>query len=232
MVVHCATHKLMRLHYEAGFLPQNADILDIGQVEWGYSADDLVKDIHRFSHGQERENFINRLIVAAKNNDVFEVGKIYYNLFFKNKTHEIIDLHGTKDAMKLNLNNKISTGKEYSVIINNGTAEHIFNIGQVFETIHNHAAPGALMIHEIPFLGCINHGFYNINPTFIFDLSASNNYQIISAHACSCEHSDILRINNAKDGEKCEWKNSLLVFYLMQSNKKKEFVYPQQGVYK
>ncbi|MBI3864495.1 MAG: hypothetical protein HY290_21645 [Planctomycetia bacterium] len=36
------------------------------------------------------------------------------------------------------------------------------------------------MIHAMPNQGSYDHGFYNYHPTFVFDLSQANRYQIVS----------------------------------------------------
>ena len=35
------------------------------------------------------------------------------------------------------------------------------------------------MLHILPFIDWINHGFYNFNPIFFADLAASNEYEIV-----------------------------------------------------
>ena len=49
---------------------------------------------------------------------------------------------------------------------------------QFFKTVHDLTVPGGLMIHEMPFNGWVDHGFYNFQPTFYFDLAAANGYTI------------------------------------------------------
>ena len=36
-----------------------------------------------------------------------------------------------------------------------------------------------LMMHIVPFIGYINHAFYNYPPLFFIDLASANNYDII-----------------------------------------------------
>lgn len=38
------------------------------------------------------------------------------------------------------------------------------------------------MIHEIPFYGYLNHGFYNYNPLFLETLAVANNYKMIGMY--------------------------------------------------
>ncbi len=234
MVVHYATHQLMKFHHTAGTLPRECSVLDIGQVEWGYQAHGLLDDINQFGTADRREPLRQRLFAAAKVNDVFGIGRIYYDLYFSPVIYDTIDLHGTAQALKLNLNHPIQLERQYDVVLNNGTAEHVFNIGQVFQTIHDHTKPGGLMVHEVPFTGFLNHGFYNINPVLMFDLATANNYEILSLHACAHGYTEFVEIKSADDGAKCDWPKSAdsnLICYLRKSKDDSKFKLPQQGVY-
>ena len=68
----------------------------------------------------------------------------------------------------------------FDVVTNLGTAEHVFNQYQVFKSAHEKTNPGGIMIHALPNQGCYDHGFYNYHPTFVFDLSQANRYQIVT----------------------------------------------------
>ena len=62
---------------------------------------------------------------------------------------------------------------KYDLLIDSGTAEHCFNIGQVFENYFQMLKPGGVLIQYIPFLSP-NHGFWSINPTAIYDMARVN----------------------------------------------------------
>ena len=62
---------------------------------------------------------------------------------------------------------------------NFGTTEHVFNIGQSFENIHNLLNVGGLQLHTLPAYGYIDHGFYNIHPCAYLDMAKANEYEIV-----------------------------------------------------
>jgi hypothetical protein len=64
--------------------------------------------------------------------------------------------------------------------LNNGTAEHVFNVGQLFKTMHERTKPLGLMLHDGPFTGWVNHGFYTFQPTLYLDLAAANDYELLA----------------------------------------------------
>jgi hypothetical protein len=61
---------------------------------------------------------------------------------------------------------------------NFGTAERVFNIGELFHSIHDALRPGGVAMHVLPAFGDIDHGFYNIHPAVYFDLAAADDYTI------------------------------------------------------
>lgn len=69
--------------------------------------------------------------------------------------------------------------RTYDLITNFGTAEHVFNVGQVFVTIHQLLKDGGIVLHVLPTLGDCNHGFWNIHPTVYFDIARENGYEIL-----------------------------------------------------
>jgi hypothetical protein len=72
--------------------------------------------------------------------------------------------------------------ERFRVATNFGTAEHIFDIGQMFRSMHDALLPGGVALYVLPTFGDINHGFYNIHPTLYFDLAEANGYAIDDFH--------------------------------------------------
>ena len=62
---------------------------------------------------------------------------------------------------------------QYDLVMDSGTAEHCFNIGQTFENYFHMLKPGGLLLQYIPFLSP-NHGFWSANPTVVFDIASCN----------------------------------------------------------
>ena len=86
--------------------------------------------------------------------------------------------------------------KVYDLVINNGTGEHIFDQYSLFKNIHNLCNLNGLMLHILPFIDWINHGFYNFHPIFFADLSAANDYEIIKLSMADRNGNEIEYITN------------------------------------
>mgnify|MGYP001232636489 FL=1 len=71
------------------------------------------------------------------------------------------------------------SGSSFNLVINNGTGEHVFNQFALFKNMHNLCQVDGLMLHILPFIDWINHGFYSFHPIMFADLAASNGYELM-----------------------------------------------------
>jgi hypothetical protein len=90
-----------------------------------------------------------------------------------------LDLDDARADYRYNLNDATSLPRRFDVITNFGTAEHIFNVGNVISLIHNHLEVRGLALHVLPTRGDYNHGFYNFHSTWFRDLAQANQYEIV-----------------------------------------------------
>lgn len=94
-----------------------------------------------------------------------------------------IDINGAENSFQFDLNYDLrefyNFDKTFDLVVNNGTGEHVFNQYSLFKNIHQITNDKGIMLHILPFIDWINHGFYNFNPIFFADLAASNDYEIL-----------------------------------------------------
>jgi hypothetical protein len=179
-----------------GLLPQKCSILEIGQANWYGDKNpwDLRALIADIADAERRQRMLERFdslftITDGVGNYLnstghFDTAELFYDWIFQPLETYAIDLHGTDSARPWDLNTfKVSWENE--VVINNGTAEHIFNVAQVFRTMHDACKVGGLMIHDAPFTGWVDHGFYCLQPTLFYDLARVNNYELLSVWVCN-----------------------------------------------
>ncbi|HET6159645.1 MAG TPA: hypothetical protein VFE34_14970 [Dongiaceae bacterium] len=67
----------------------------------------------------------------------------------------------------------------FDVVLDAGTMEHCFNVGQAVRNIVDMAKVGGFVIHLNP-MAMINHGFFNFSPTFYHDFYGQNGHQLVS----------------------------------------------------
>ena len=67
----------------------------------------------------------------------------------------------------------------FDIVLDAGTMEHCFNVGQAVCNILAMAKVGGFVIHMNP-MTMINHGFFNFSPTFYHDFYGQNGHQLIA----------------------------------------------------
>jgi hypothetical protein len=72
----------------------------------------------------------------------------------------------------------------YCLTVNGGTTEHLIDQENAFRVMHDLTKVGGLMLHQVPFLGSIDHGFFNYNPNFFTALARFNSYDILGIWLC------------------------------------------------
>lgn len=76
----------------------------------------------------------------------------------------------------VDLNHKVDLGN-FDLVIDPGTIEHCFNIGQAVFNAADAVKVGGRIFH-IPPMSLMNHGFYNICPTMLFDFYTQNGWKV------------------------------------------------------
>src|SRR5262245_8186900 len=93
-----------------------------------------------------------------------------------------IDVNEKFGSVMMDLNKDLAAdygySERFSLVTNNGTGEHVFNQYMVFKNVHELCKPQGLMVHSVPFINWVNHGFYSFHPGLYSDLAAANGYGI------------------------------------------------------
>jgi hypothetical protein len=173
-----------RLKAEGQF-PPRPSVIELGEAVWdgAVATEILSDDIENLVKDERQREELHQRMAAVLCGDTadgnWDLAKIFYQVFLDYRKITAIDLHGTAAAHKLDLNHPLDLGEQFDVLINSGTAEHVFNVFQFFKTSHELVAPGGVMVHTMPFRGWLEHGFYSFNPTFFWDVAAANDYQML-----------------------------------------------------
>jgi len=70
----------------------------------------------------------------------------------------------------------------FNFVLDSGTIEHIFDIKSVMDNIVKVTKIGGYVLHLAPTQNFINHGFYQISPTFFYDYYTQNGFRIIESY--------------------------------------------------
>lgn len=242
MAISAADYLVFRELAKAGAIPPQPDVLELGEANWYGDVEigQLVGDIQSYVDTNKQASLLSeleRLFSDLSAEGVFfDIAKVFYKTFLDYRSITAIDLHGTSKALRCNLNEPVIMDRQFHVVINTGTAEHVFNLLQFFKTMHEWTCPGGLMIHAFPFMGWLDHGFFNFNPTLIADLAAANQYVVPVWVYSETQPFRFVQIRNIeqihemkKRGELRE--DSMLHTVLRKPQQEQTFVVPMQGYY-
>ncbi len=169
------------------------------------------------------------------------------------REYAAIDLIDEAAEYRADFNQPYEPERQFDMVVNAGTAEHVFNIGEAFRTMHNLLAPGGVALHVLPTYGAYYHGFYNIHSVLFRSLVTSNDYEMLNlsyAHDISEENRRFIanpacRLDDITKNE-VKWQNLKFSWYYLKSilmrrerpvslihaairkTKESPFVFPQQ----
>jgi hypothetical protein len=161
-------------------------VLELGQSNWygDVSLDDFVQEIRRaVVEPAERDRQLSRLaesVAARRPDQLYEIARIFFDTIVRAREYSAIDPGSPGSRFQFDLNLPVPIEEKFDLVLNFGTAEHIFNVYQFFKTAHDRTETGGVMMHTAPFNGWPDHGFFNFQPTFFFDLARANRYEILS----------------------------------------------------
>jgi len=238
MAITAVNYFLIKKLREQKILPYFNTILEIGEQNWygDLSPRVLFDDIKLFAKDSDKDYLefkLNSIVEDPPPNILFDIAKIFYKIFFHFESIASIDLHGTSSSMKLDLNLPHDLGKQFDCVINFGTAEHVFNIYQVFSSIHKWIKTDGIVIHDLPMYGYLDHGFYNFHPTFFWDLVSANKYQNIMVAKTTSKN--VFTYPNRKscsdDLLSMDKTKSYAIWSIYKKIYDEDFKIPMQGVY-
>jgi hypothetical protein len=122
---------------------------------------------------------------------------------------------------------------KYGLVTNHGTSEHLINQLNLFKVMHDFTKIDGVLLHAVPFMGYVDHGFFSYHPNFFEALARYNSYEMIgmwiglSSHLPSYIPWDV----NMLECLSLSPKSTHLIIAVMRKTHDKEFCPPFQGVY-
>ncbi len=155
-----------------------------------------------------------------------------------------IDVNTEKDAIAMDLNTDISKQynytKQFDLVTNNGTGEHVFNQYTVYKNMHDLTKVGGYMIHVLPFYRWVDHGFWNTQPNLYPCLAHQNDYDLLglwigTSDGQKIEKCKVTALRRYKgyrhDFQLGTWERDPMVVAIMKKKNNNAFQIPQQELY-
>lgn len=120
-----------------------------------------------------------------------ETGDLFYHLGMKLKVVDFARTFGVDVVADLNHPQDFG---EHDLVIDPGTLEHCFNIGQAFINAVCSVKEGGAIMHLSP-MNMLNHGFYNLNPTLFHDFYTQNKWDVKEIKVLPASDPNIHSIN-------------------------------------
>jgi len=108
---------------------------------------------------------------------IADAASLFAMMGFELEVMDLVEARGGEIIQDLNVPVPESLHEQYAVVIDGGTLEHCFNIGQAALNAASLTASGGFVLHGNP-LNMYNHGFYNLNPVWYRDFYAANGFEV------------------------------------------------------
>lgn len=221
MAITLAALQLIASLHERGLLSHRRRVMEIGSQDLHPKQDDVA-------------GLLTRLVGAQRDPDIFITPEIMYKTLGFD-VYQCIDADGRHDALMFDLNNDLRDAyrytEEFDLVTNHGTTEHVFDQCRAFQNIHTLCAVGGLMLHEVPFQRWINHGLYNYQPTFFYDLASANHYTVIGVYLGMPAVGDITPYSDALAKALCRTDLDLELMVALLKTREEAFRNPYNGKY-
>jgi hypothetical protein len=114
------------------------------------------------------------------------VSDVFSSLGFSSlEALDFSDHEGAEHIFDLN-NAALPSGlhNRYDLVYNGGTLEHIFHVPNALMNISKMVRAGGTVVHLLPCNNWVEHGFYQISPTLMFDYYAAAGYWAMGSFLC------------------------------------------------
>ncbi|MBP5855638.1 hypothetical protein KAJ83_01350 [Marivibrio halodurans] len=171
-----------------GLIGAGRTLLDFGSSNlYAATADQIAAFVRRHveSPRPDLDEFANRLASGSgKGPDGQALNQAFLGELLEaiNMTYESIDIAAGYKTRQVDLNVEplpAAMVGRYDSVINCGTSEHILNQLNTFNAIHAATKSGGRMMHVLPAIGFVDHGYFTYTSRFFFDLAGYNQYEVV-----------------------------------------------------
>ena len=109
--------------------------------------------------------------------------KFFRNLGFESSTSlDVSDYENADLILDLNYPLSAVAFKQYDVVYDGGTVEHVFDVPEALKNIFKLTKVGGLIVHHVVANQNVDHGYYQFSPCLFHDFYSINNFEIIQTY--------------------------------------------------
>jgi hypothetical protein len=224
---------------EAGAILPGGDLLEIGEsVVVAYNTPlDLIASVEPHIPPSRAAEAKRRAEASGHNKSLYQQtfgpARAFYDAVFEPRVYLAAEITPKPRRLCIDMNVNPVVRQQFDYVINNGSSEHIFDQARTYKFIHDATRVGGLMFHWTPCLGYENHGLFNAQPGFFFDLSQANGYDIVRVDLIG--HNAFCALESGDDYRRAVLDKSALrqsmVCAILRKTSDSAFNPPIQGVY-
>lgn len=115
--------------------------------------------------------------LAGVGDPMFESLAFFRALGVEPEVIDVARLRGVERLVDLNHPLPADLARAFDLVVDTGTCEHCFNVGQAFANACEALAHRGVLVHAAP-LTRVNHGFWNFSPTVYPDFFGANGFEL------------------------------------------------------
>jgi hypothetical protein len=115
--------------------------------------------------------------MPTRSDPIYDSLETFKYLGIESRVIDIVKARGSEEIVDLNLPLPAHLTTNFDIVVDTGTCEHCFNVGQAFANACAAVNEGGYLIHAAP-MTRTNHGFWNFCPTVYPDFFEDNGFRI------------------------------------------------------
>jgi len=163
-------------------LPASPNVVELGNQTFKPRADDFRRIESQLSAQSKPFDAALLRDIETRGGDALDASTADYYRALGFASYRTIDVNARYNSLVMDLNRDLAAHygfrETFDLVTNNGTGEHVFNQSAVFSNAHALCDVGGVMLHVLPFVNYLNHGFFAYNPILFHDLAAANHYEV------------------------------------------------------
>ena len=165
-------------------LPPSASVCCLGYPDVLIS-DDQARQIlgpetaARLAYRPDSEQILAWHRLASKLDRVIDAQSLFAAMGMRFTVIDLVASRGGERIVDLNQPLASDLVGAFDIVLDAGTMEHCFNVGQAIRNILDMAKVGGFVLHLNP-MTMVNHGFFNFSPTFYHDFYGQNGHQLMA----------------------------------------------------
>ena len=168
--------------------------------------------------------------LAGVSDPMFETVAFLRRLGVDPEVTDVVALHGIERIVDLNEPLPADLARRFDLVIDTGTLEHCFNVGQAFRNACEALAQGGVLVHAAP-LNRPNHGFWNFSPTVYPDFFLANGFEAQVITGASGDLAGGMRTFPVDLAGRFEAPAGAVVYAVAERREVRDLVWPVQRKY-